>query len=67
MEVVNKKQLIFSTRKKDFRIDTFRSGGSGGQHQNKVATAIRRKHEQSGAVGESRNLKSQFQNLIILI
>ena len=29
------KELLYSLTKKDFRIDTFRSGGPGGQHQNK--------------------------------
>jgi len=28
------KQLLFSVTKKDLRVDTFRSGGKGGQNQN---------------------------------
>jgi hypothetical protein len=29
------KKLLFSITKKDFTIQTFKSGGKGGQHQNK--------------------------------
>ena len=56
------KELLFSITKKDFDIQTFRSGGKGGQHQNKVETGVRLVHRDSGAVGESRNFRSQHQN-----
>lgn len=55
-------ELLFSVTKKDFEIQTFRSGGKGGQHQNKVETGVRLVHRDSGAVGESRNHRSQHQN-----
>lgn len=48
------KELLFSLTKKDFRIETFRSGGKGGQHQNKTDSGVRIVHLESGAVGESR-------------
>ena len=56
------KQLLFSVTKKDLRIDTFRSGGKGGQNQNKRDTGVRITHIESGAVGESREERSQEQN-----
>jgi len=56
------KELLFSVTKKDFRIDTFRSGGKGGQNQNKVESGVRITHIESGAVGESRNFRDQPQN-----
>jgi hypothetical protein len=56
------KKLLFSIRKKDFQIQTFRSGGPGGQHQNKVDSGVRIVHIESGAVGESRSSRSQHSN-----
>ena len=56
------KKKILSITKKDFRIQTFKSGGKGGQHQNKTDSGVRILHEESGSVGESRTHKSQFQN-----
>ena len=56
------KELLFSLRAKDFRVDTFRSGGPGGQNQNKRETGVRITHLASGAVGEARDERSQGQN-----
>jgi protein subunit release factor B len=56
------KQPIFSVTKDDFDIQTFRSGGHGGQHQNKTESGVRIIHRESGAVGESRTERSQHQN-----
>lgn len=56
------KELLFSITRKDLEIDTFRSGGKGGQHQNKVETGVRIRHPDSGAVGEARDGKSQHLN-----
>jgi len=59
---MSKKELLFSICKKDFNIQTFKSGGPGGQHQNKTDSGVRIIHSVSGAVGESRTDKSQYRN-----
>lgn len=56
------RNLVFSVTIHDCRVDTFRSGGKGGQHQNTSDTGVRVVHEPSGAVGESREQRSQLQN-----
>lgn len=57
-----RRELLFSVTKDDFRIDTFRAGGKGGQHQNKTDSGDRLTHIESGAVGESRSERSQHAN-----
>lgn len=57
------RKLLFSVTKKDLDIQTFRSGGKGGQHQNKVETGVRIVHRESGGVGESRTERSQHANM----
>ncbi|KLU61432.1 peptide chain release factor 1 [Peptococcaceae bacterium CEB3] len=56
------RELLFSITKKDFKMQYFCAGGPGGQHQNKTASACRIVHPASGAVGESREERSQHQN-----
>lgn len=56
------KQLLFSVTAKDFTIQTFRSGGKGGQNQNKVNSGVRIIHEPSGARGEARDSRDQKTN-----
>jgi protein subunit release factor B len=56
------RELLFSVTKADFDIQTFASGGPGGQHQNKTQSGVRIVHRDSGAVGESRESRSQHQN-----
>lgn len=58
------KQLVLSLSKEkgDFVVETFRSGGKGGQHQNKTDSGVRIIHPASGAVGESRTERSQLTN-----
>jgi len=56
------RKKIISLSKKDFEIQTFKSGGKGGQHQNTTDSGVRIIHRESGARGESRNHRSQFQN-----
>jgi len=56
------RRLLFSVTKKDFDIDTFRSGGHGGQNQNKIESGVRITHRDSGAVGECRETPDQHKN-----
>lgn len=56
------KEKIFQVRKKDLRVDYFRAGGPGGQHQNKTSSACRITHIATGISAESREERSQAQN-----
>ena len=57
-----KMRRVFSVTLDDCRVDTFRSGGKGGQNQNKVESGVRITHDPSGAVGEARDSRDQLHN-----
>jgi len=61
-EVPALKQKLFSVSIHDCDVDTFRTGGNGGQNRNKVETGVRVTHQPSGAIGEGREYNSQPQN-----
>ena len=56
----NTKELHLS--KKDFRVDTFRCGGKGGQNVNKRDTGVRITHIETGISCESREHRTQAMN-----
>ncbi len=49
-------------RDDELKRDTFRSGGPGGQHQNKTESGVRYTHLPTGVAAESRSERSQHKN-----
>jgi peptide chain release factor 2 len=49
-------------RPDDLERETFRSGGPGGQHQNKTESGVRYRHKPTGIAAESRTERSQHKN-----
>ena len=53
--------------KQQCRVETFRSGGKGGQHQNRTDSGVRLVHEPTGVRSTSRSARSQHRNKVIAL
>jgi protein subunit release factor B len=56
------REKVLSVTIRDCDVEHFRCGGPGGQNQNKRDTGTRIRHRASGAVGESREHRTQLAN-----
>ena len=52
---------------RECEVETFRAGGPGGQHVNKVETAVRLRHTPTGIVVTCREERSQHRNKMICL
>lgn len=57
-------KLLFSLTAKDFTVQTFCTGGNGGQHRNAKQNGVRIIHDASGARAEHRDGRDQGRNKI---
>jgi protein subunit release factor A len=58
----NKKDLLFSVKKSDFKITFFSGTGKGGQHRNRHKNCVRIMHIETGIIKTGQSQRSLEQN-----
>lgn len=56
------RELAFSVKLSDCKVETFSVGGAGGQRRDKKATGVRITHAPSGAKGQCTDHREQLRN-----
>lgn len=59
------RMAVYPLRWSDIRVEVFRAGGKGGQHQNKTSSAVRLIHGPTNVRVECRNERCQHKNKAI--